>query len=251
MAKRLYLLVPPSQKKTAGGRRALRKGTFDEVLGDARRSVREALTSYLESATPHELEVTLQARGPLLAQALEAARDVVRERPALMPSWRRYQGVVWRHLEPSSLTPGQRRQILIPSALYGLSSSDDYIADYRLKMNVGLNELGGLARFWKPHLTAVLAQQSKNVMFVDLLPKEHAASIDFASVATSHEVIHVRFIANDESHAIGHDAKAIKGLLARHLVTRGLDDLAELRWRGWNVCRAGSDVLASAPASSR
>jgi cytoplasmic iron level regulating protein YaaA (DUF328/UPF0246 family) len=240
--------MPPSQKKASGGRRAQHKGAFDEALDVPRRRVRDALATFIANASTRELETTLQARGPLLAQALGATNDCLSEHAQLMPSWHRYQGVVWIHLDPGSLSPAQRRQIMVPSALYGLNSGDDFIADYRLKMNVGLSPLGSLARFWKPHLTSLLAQGPKNVTIVNFLPQEHAASLDFASLSKSHRVVHVHFVASDESRAVGHDAKAVKGVVARRIVTDGLSALDEMTWRDWHVRRVGSDVVATAPA---
>lgn len=243
------MLMPPSQKKASGGRRAQHSGAFDEELDEARRRVRDALALFIANASTRELETTLQARGPLLAQALDATKDLLSEHAPLLPSWRRYQGVVWIHLDPGSLSPAQRRQIMVPSALYGLNSSDDYIADYRMKMNVGLSPLGSLARFWKPHLTSLLAQRPKNVTIVNFLPQEHTASVDFASLAKSHSVVNVRFVASDESRAVGHDAKAVKGVVARKIVTDGLGALDEMTWRDWHVRRVGSDVVVTTPSS--
>jgi len=53
---------------------------------------------------------------------------------------------------------------------------------------------------------------------VDLLPQEHAAALDLAVVAEgAHELVRVRFVERSGKVA-GHDAKAAKGLLARHLL---------------------------------
>jgi len=118
----------------------------------------------------------LKVRGPLLERALEASREVVEGRAGLLAGWRRYCGVVWSHLEPQSLSPAQRRRILVPSGLYGLTTAEDAVADYRLKMNASLPAVGNVAAFWKEHLTAVLIQDLKGVGVVNLLPREHEGS---------------------------------------------------------------------------
>jgi hypothetical protein len=241
------VLIPPSQGKSTGGRRAVRKGDFDEVLGEPRRQVCSALADFVAQASPRELEATLNARGPLLERAVIATNEVVRGEAVLVPAWQRYQGVVWGHLDPASLTSAHRRRIFVPSGLYGLLSSEDPIADYRLKMNVRLMPLPSLASFWRPILTSILNERTKNTTVVNLLPQEHAASIDFYALAERHSVVHVHFVANDEKRAVGHDAKAVKGIVARHILTEGLDSIESLRWQGWSVRRQESDVYVSAP----
>jgi cytoplasmic iron level regulating protein YaaA (DUF328/UPF0246 family) len=247
VTQRLLVLIPPSQAKAAGGRRALRRGDFDEVLSEPRSQVRAALRDFVARASTRELETTLGARGPLLERAVQATGEVLSGEAVLAPAWRRYQGVVWGHLDPASLSSALRRRILVPSGLYGLLTSEDPIADYRLKMNVRLKPLPSLASFWRPLLTSILEEGTKNTTLVNLLPQEHAASIDFHSLAERHRVIHVHFVAGDEKRAVGHDAKAVKGIVARHILTRGLESIEELRWQGWSVLRQESNVYVSAP----
>lgn len=247
MTKRLLVLIPPSQSKSLGGRHRSRAGVFDEVLDEPRGRVLSALADFVVRATPRELEGAFNARGALLERALHATNEVVLGRSALAPAWRRYEGIVWGHLDPSSLTSALRRRVLVPSGLYGLLCSEDPIADYRLRMNVRLQPLPSLAQFWRPIVTPLLHDRAKNTTIVNFLPQEHAASIDFRSLEGSHVVVNVHFVANDEKRAVGHDAKAIKGVLARHVLTDGLDAIESVRWRGWCVRRHGSDVYVSAP----
>lgn len=247
MTKRLLVLIPPSQGKSQGGRRRSKAGVFDEALEGSRREVLSALGDFVARALPRELEVAFNARGELLERAVEATNEVLFGRALLAPAWRRYEGIVWNHLDPDSLTPALRRRILVPSGLYGLLSSEDPIADYRLRMNVRLKPLPSLAQFWRPIVTPLLFERAKSSTIVNFLPQEHAASIDFDSLAESHHVVDVHFVANDEKRAVGHDAKAVKGVLARHVLTDGLETIESVRWRGWSVRREGSDVYVAAP----
>jgi cytoplasmic iron level regulating protein YaaA (DUF328/UPF0246 family) len=164
----------------------------------------------------------LGVTGKHLERALQSNRSLLSS-PTLAAS-QRYTGVVWDHLDLGSLGPGARRRageaIIVFSALDGLVGIDDLIPDYRLEMGDALPGIGGLAKFWQPKITAVLAALLSDALVIDLLPHEHSAAWHPASVACR-AIIKVRFehIAADGARkVIGHDAKAAKGLLARHVL---------------------------------
>jgi len=244
---RLFVLLPPSQGKAEGGRRRSGHGRFDDTLVTERERVVDALKEFLDDATPGELAMTFGARGPLLDRTVAAARVFVAGDAPLLPAWRRYQGVVWNYLSPATLTPAARRRILVPSGLYGLVAGEDPIADYRLRMSASLAGLGGLARFWRPHVTSALLGATTRAVIVNLLPHEHAASIEWASLEQQRRVISVRFVAADESRAVGHDAKAIKGELAGAVLRDGLAAFDVPKRLGWTIERRGDVVFARAP----
>lgn len=248
MAERLFALIPPSQGKAPGGRRQISVGTFD-VLEGPRREVLDALRTFVATASISQLEVGLSARGPLLQRALLATHQLLDGTAPLLPAWRRYEGVVWGYLAPDSLTPAQRRRILVPSGLYGLLAGEDRIAEYRLKMNVRLPTLPPLARFWRSSVTDALVERTSHATVINFLPKEHLASVDMERLKAHREVIDVHFVATDESKAVGHDAKAVKGELARAVLCDGLAALSVPERLGWRVERRGSDVMVSAPAT--
>jgi cytoplasmic iron level regulating protein YaaA (DUF328/UPF0246 family) len=246
VAERLFALIPPSQGKAPGGRGQSSIGAFD-VLQGPRREVLAALRTFLATASTAQLEVALSARGPLLERALASTQQVLDGTAPLLPAWRRYEGVVWSYLSPISLTPPQRRRILVPSGLYGLLAGDDRIADYRLKMNVRLPNLPSLARFWRPHVTEALLEKTSHATLVNFLPKEHAASIDLERVKSCRNVIDVHFVAPDESKAVGHDAKAVKGELARAVLSEGVAAFSIPERLGWRVERRDDVVVVIAP----
>jgi cytoplasmic iron level regulating protein YaaA (DUF328/UPF0246 family) len=246
VAERLFALIPPSQGKAPGGRRQTSVGTFD-VLEGPRREVLDALRTFVATASIAQLEIALGARGPLLQRALAATQQVLEGTAPVLPAWRRYEGVVWSYLAPESMTPAQRRRILVPSGLYGLLAGDDRIAEYRLKMNVRLTNLPPLARFWRPSVTEALLERTTHATIVNFLPKEHVASVDMERVKTRRNVIDVHFVATDESKAVGHDAKAVKGELARAVLREGVAAFSVPERLGWRVERRDSDVIVSAP----
>jgi cytoplasmic iron level regulating protein YaaA (DUF328/UPF0246 family) len=208
-------------------------GAFDVALRSPRRAVRQALGAALTSP-PARVQRLLGVRGPLLERAMASSRLVVAGRAPVMPAWQRYSGVVWTHLDPFTLSEAERVRVIVPSGLYGVTTGEDPVADYRLKMNVSLSPLGSLAAFWRPRLTDALKGHVAGAVVVNLLPKEHAASIDEPALRTFCELVTVRF-EDAGGAAVGHAAKAIKGALARELLTGGVDALRTFGSDHWRV----------------
>jgi cytoplasmic iron level regulating protein YaaA (DUF328/UPF0246 family) len=223
-------------------------GTFDEALGDDRRRVVEALVASLDGSTTRRQEILLNARGPLLERALEATRRLADDRVPRLAAWQRYSGVVWAHLAPVSLEPTLRRRVIIPSSLYGVTTAEDRIADFRLRMNVGVAPLGTMASFWKPRVTLVLATHAPRSTIVNLLPLEHEAAVDLGELSRTRRVIRVQFIDGAGGATVGHDAKAVKGIVARTLLLEGLDALTNFEWQGWRSTPSDGAFLIVSPA---
>ena len=138
----------------------------------------------------------------------------------------RYTGVLYRELDAGSLDPAARRRLtgstLIASGLWGLVGVNDPIPDHRLKMGASLPGLGKLSTFWRPHLTAALAERLAGRVVWDLLPQEHAAAWDPAAVPLARRIT-VRFATADDT-TVSHWNKLLKGSLVRHLAGTGLTD---------------------------
>jgi cytoplasmic iron level regulating protein YaaA (DUF328/UPF0246 family) len=194
-----------------------------------------------------DLARTFKARGALLQRAVDANRNTVAGTGSYLPAWRRYCGVVWKHLDPASLTASQRRRILVPSALYGATTAMDDIGDYRLAMNASITGVGGLASYWREGLANTLSEHCRGSLVVNFLTTEFAGAIDTKLLASSAQIVHVNFVSADENRAVGHDAKAVKGFLARTILQHGLTAVDEFDWMGWRARRDGSDVVVTAP----
>jgi cytoplasmic iron level regulating protein YaaA (DUF328/UPF0246 family) len=242
------VLLPPSEGKEPGGSRAAKIGTFDTELDAPRREVLAALGGLLDAGNSGDIEKTLRVHGALLERAISSSRELTEHRARLLPAWRRYSGVVWGHLDPATLAGAQRRRILVPSGLYGLTTAQDFIGDYRLKMNVVLSPLGGLATYWRTRITPVLVSHVAGASVVNLLPNEHAFAIDFTQLRTSCHLVNVRFVVEGEEVVAGHEAKAVKGILARHLLDQGLGALDAFDWQGW---RSDADAGSSRTVAPR
>jgi cytoplasmic iron level regulating protein YaaA (DUF328/UPF0246 family) len=128
---------------------------------------------------------------------------------------------VWDHLDLASLTSAQRTRalnsIVVISGLLGAVSAADPVPDYRLKMGARFAPFGLLSKWWHDSLSETLNKAFKGAVVIDLLPQEHRAAFTLDT-----DTIGEHFVVglNEKSgKAGGHDAKAAKGKLARHLVT--------------------------------
>ena len=231
------ILLPPSQGKRAGSR-AGGRDEFAAALREPRGVVRAAARA--TSADLSEWARVIGARGPLLARYGGGVAD-----GPTAPAWWRYDGVVWRHLDPATLDDAARGRILVPSALYGVTTSRDAIVDYRLTFSGSLDGVGRLDAFWRPLLAETVSAWCGRRTVVDLLALEQRRALDLTSSDVS--VLIVEFLAPDGRRAAGHAAKAVKGVVARSLVTDGLTGIEDFRWRGWRARRSSDGVEIRAP----
>jgi len=241
------LLLPPSEGKAEGGRAPGRPDSFADELAAPRAQVVAELARVVRRGDARTRAAVLGVRGDLLERALAATDALADGAAPVLPAWRRYAGVVWAGLEPSTLRPTDRRRILVPSALYGLTTAADPVADYRLKLLVSLGRLGRLSTWWRPVLTPALVDRVRGRVVVDLLPAEHAHALDLGAVGRVARVVRVRFVDAGGARAVGHEAKSAKGHLARAVLESGLDALVGFHHEGWRAGIDGDDVTVTAP----
>jgi hypothetical protein len=75
---------------------------------------------------------------------------------------------------------------------------------------------------------------------VNLLPREHEAAIEIEALRDEGRLQTVRFMQANGYGAAGHDAKAVKGIVARALLRHGLSALEGFTWEGWtSMCDEG------------
>ena len=216
------ILLPPSEGKAPGGR------------GAPWAPGRSALPALDE------------ARGRVLDALAAAGEDLGKART--LPAIRRYTGVLYQELDWASLPPEARRlgnrTVLIASGLWGLSAPGDPLPAYRLKMGASLPPLGKLSSWWRPHLTAALAEHLAGRLVWDLLPGEHAAAWSPEAVPLRRRVT-VRFV-DAEGRTVSHWNKLLKGALVRHLLAeRPAGPEALAGWRhpsGYRLDEAASEL---------
>ena len=218
-APKFIVLLPPSEGKALGGVAKspwrTTSGVFGKSLSRQRQQIVDALAD-IDGGTKALLGVS----GDHLQRAQDANTHLVGA-PTL-PAWERYTGVVWDHLDMASMTKAQHSRALnalvVVSGLHGAVTANDPIPDYRLKMGARLAPMGALAAWWRKDLTAALHAYAKNALVIDLLPNEHRAAIDWPALP---RVIRVDLVAKKGGRAGGHNAKAAKGELARHIICAG------------------------------
>ena len=165
-------------------------------------------------------EKLLGVKGDHLLRAQSANSSLVGA--LTLPAWQRYTGVVWDHLDPSSLPAASRRRILVVSGLLGLVRADDPVPDYRLKMVANLPPLGKLSTWWRDALTTELRRLARRRVVVDLLPQEHRAALDLSGGVVDGVSL---TLVDPSGKPGGHFAKAAKGELARAILTDGITAL--------------------------
>lgn len=217
-----FVLLPPSEGKSTGGLSRSswdpHSGVFGTALGDYRADVSDRL-AVLKGGDARLLGV----KGAHLERAQQSNRALLGS-PTL-PAWQRYTGVVWDHLDLASMTATQRTsatsRLFVPSGLLGIVRADDPIPDYRLKMGARLSPFGVMSKWWRDDLTDAFASVVRKRIVIDVLPNEHRAAFDFSLLPSVH---HVDLVSRSGGIVGGHNAKAAKGLLIRHLLlTKGTD----------------------------
>lgn len=240
----MIVLLPPSEGKAEGGRGTwgFDSGAFG-ALADRRRLVAGAV---VEAVAAGDGRRVFAASGPLAERAAAAARALADGSAPSLPAWRRFTGVVWTHLDPETLPPAARHRIVVPTGQLGLSRGDDPVPDFRLKLSVSLPGIGRLDRWWRDEATAALTATRGPI--VDLLPAEHAAAVDLASLAGGRRrVVRVSFVAAGGGRAAGHAAKAVKGSFARCILVGGIEAAGDFTWEGWRADANGDRVVVTAP----
>ena len=213
----MFLLLPPSEGKALGGeprtKWAPRQGTFGRALGAKRKEIVEAL-----AAVGGGDGALLGVKGDHLDRA-RSANTCLNGAPTL-PAAQRYTGVVWDHLDLSSLRAQLKSKalehIIVVSGLMGAVLAGDPVPDYRLKMGARLAPFGTMSKWWVDAVSDAINTHCAGHIVIDLLPNEHRAAFR-ADAGALHLSARVDLVT-PTGKAGGHDAKAAKGLLARHLL---------------------------------
>lgn len=214
--------MPASTTKAAGGESSFLHGhgRFRELA-----SWRERVLASLERAmrgTVAAREAVLKLKGDDLAEATQ--KDLgIRSAGLTMPAVERYRGVVYQHLDWSTLPESARRRlqdhIVIVDGLYGLVAPADEIPDYRLGIDATLPDLGKLSDFWREALAPALGPLRARRAIWDLLPDSHRKALPKdLGVDLRIEFLDV---VDGEPQKAGALAKPATGKLLRHLAMDG------------------------------
>ena len=226
--KKLIILLPPSEGKALSGKTGTKfnelSGVFGKPLGKQRATVIAALRD-VRGGSPKLLGVS----GAHLARAQQA--NLALRGAKTLPASQRYTGVVWDHLDlgslPLALQKVADKNIVIISGLLGLIAASDPTPDYRLKIGASLAPMGKLSSWWRDELSRSLNKYCAGAVVVNLLPQEHSAAF-VADDKLINNYLRID-LATKTGTAGGHDAKAAKGRLARHLLLNRTDPIEALK----------------------
>lgn len=214
---KLFILLPPSEGKALSGATGTKFKETDGKFGKELAKKRAEIISALQMQHGGSQKL-LGVSGTHLARAQQA--NLALRGAKTLRARERYTGVVWDHLDLASLTSAQQKfadaNIIVVSGLLGLVCAGDAIPDYRLKIGASLAPMGKLSTWWRESLSLALNEFCTNSIVVDLLPQEHSAAF-----VPNEQLLNKYFrvdLATKSGTAGGHDAKAAKGLLARHLI---------------------------------
>ncbi|WP_430868962.1 YaaA family protein [Demequina aurantiaca] len=212
----MLVLLPPSEGKTPpsiGDPVDLSLLSHPE-LADARRRVGDTLAK----VSAQRNAVSVLDVGASLAG--DVARNTSLWSNPTAPAGQVYTGVLYDAAgmatwDAATLSRAADR-IRIVSALWGAVSPADLIPAYRLSMATSLGRIGGLASFWKRHLTGPLAADADGGLVVDCRSSSYVAAwrptdSPWVSVKVLRELDGKRAV-------VSHMAKHTRGLLAAHLV---------------------------------
>ena len=246
MSRPPLLLLPPSEGKSAGGRPPNGPDSFAEEFTAPRAAVVAELAKILSHRARSRRCLVLGVRGPLLERAEAATAAWSGNGTGASGVASLLGGGLGRTRACDTLAV---RPASDPGALGSLRDDDRGGPRRRLPASAD-----GFPRpprpplpFWRPTVTPALARRARHRLLIDLLPAEHAHAVDLAGLDASTRVVRVRFRTADGGRAVGHEAKTVKGRLARALVDGGLDAVRAFESDGWRA-RLEGDVVTVAAA---
>lgn len=153
--------------------------------------------------------------GKKRAALLDAFEPGLRKEPAA-PAAEVYTGVLYGRLGLAELPAKARKQVLIASALWGFVRPDDRIPFYKFPPKMRLKGFEAPNAYWRPALAAALPDAEGDLV-VDMrsgayVPAWKPKRATLLSVRAFSEV-------DGERKAVSHMAKAVRGDVARALLT--------------------------------
>ena len=191
-------------------------------LDPVRMSLLDALMATDVDSQMSELKIPASKRA-------EAEENLTLRAAPVMPAIRRYTGVLYDALDPSTLADEALSRLAVGSALFGLVRAGDMIPRYRVS---GESKVGGktMRAWWGTSVSDVLAQQG---FVVDM------RSGAYQQLGPAPEALTVRVEKADTGKVVSHFNKQYKGELARALAPHdaaSAEDVADI------ASAAGFDV---------
>lgn len=218
----MLVLLPPSEGKST-------PATGDPVDLDALEPpeltrVRTRVLRALVRASARRDRLQVLKVGVSLADEVARNRDL-RTAPAAS-AHSVYTGVLYAAAGLDALPDDvararAQRTVRTVSALWGVVGPQDRIPAYRLSMGVDLPGVGPLARFWREPLRRVLDPVAGEHLVVDCRSASYVAAWPVPTTGPGHVAVRVLSESDGARTVVSHWAKHARGLLTRHLVSRG------------------------------
>jgi cytoplasmic iron level regulating protein YaaA (DUF328/UPF0246 family) len=149
------------------------------------------------------------------AELIRAFDPALLEAPAA-PAAEIYTGVLFKRLELPEVAAKARQQVLIASALWGFVRPDDRIPYYKFPPKTRLEGIGVPAAYWRPVLAEALPDSDGDL----ILDMRSAAYSSFWKPQRATLLVVRAFTeSGGERKAISHMAKAVRGDIARALLS--------------------------------
>lgn len=170
-----------------------------------------------EAGKPMDLDSLAFATelGEKRAELLGAFDPGLRGAPAA-PAAEVYTGVLFKRLELPKLPAAARKRVLIASALWGVVRPEDRIPHYRLPPTTRLDGIGPSAAFWRPALAEAMPDEEGDLI-VDM--RSAAYSTFWKPQRAALLAVRAFTESGGERKAVSHMAKAVRGDVARALLT--------------------------------
>lgn len=210
----MRVLLPPSETKRSGGGSVFSWGalSFDEALGETRRTVANALERLSADPVAAAKALKLGARS-----VGELTHNLQLASAPGMPAIERFTGVLFDALDVATLEAGARGwidgHVLVQSALFGLVAASDDIPQYRLSASSSLKE-APLKASWKAAHRAI--DWESFGWTLDLRSHDYAALAPVPEKLGSALAVAQRG-EHGQVRALNHFNKAAKGDLVRRL----------------------------------
>lgn len=220
----MLILLPPSEGKTPAPSHK-EPIDFSVLHFPELNPVRRQVLDVLASVSSQDDALSQLKVGKSLVDEVERNTRLLDE-PATDAS-QIYSGVLFEALDYDSLSLERQeladRHVLVVSALWGLLRLDDVVPAYRLSMGTKLGELGGLATFWKKHLSDLIADSWHGKLILDCRSSAYQKALP-TDPSHTYEVKALSVGKDGSRKVISHMAKHYRGLVARAVLTPGLAD---------------------------
>lgn len=212
----MKIFLPPSEGKTTpsrGPKLDLNLLAFPELT-----PTRALLLEELEKVSERDDALKILEVGKKVAPQVYAQINL-RKNPCA-PAWSVYSGVLFEAMDLPSVAGSAQmlaranEQILIFSALFGVTKLSDHIPSYRLAMGVKLPQAGNTSTIWKRALKEILLAEDELV--VDC--RSSSYNVWTPSEETSVVTVNAVREKAGKRTVISHNAKHFRGLLVGELI---------------------------------